>query len=656
MSNKSAMKVWSKLNSRSISTAKKPMTMTKTIWLVATVLILVGIVQCQAYNEPTCELDAQRDCANTSKTTLSELFDIACTQTGLARCVLGDLTFDDDRRIIRAKRDIPKHGLLIGLTDELQITLLHALRDPRIQSIYETKPKMALTGTAPFSETYLAIYLVLESMRLRTGGDEKNLSPKERVHRAYFDYLPTLDDFLQFHPVAKKVFDAFSDGSDESKNEKPQKRTSYTPFIDQNTDNLSNLILHEYKAFFKAYENFDDLVSLKDYVWARLIVKTRPFHQPITEDDIDDDEMLEFFDYLLEENREDLGMALRPLFDAFNDHNQMNLGWMDGWQETQLADPMTVVYAHESIQSGTELLLSYEDSYPDFQKLSQYGFVNTDGSEFALATLAPYHRPYSASPQDDDEKNTNIRKYRMWRYLNYMDGYEICPKPDLDEEGIVQTSGDKNENLFQYARMKALKSIFNKASFWGMSMPLSLSEGLTAVTDKVMTTCRILAITERDYEGKATALLGKMAMDPASPLLMESKNEALEYRAFHVLERLATEVITGTREVLVPLITTSSDASIDVVSDAVETEVRRQLDSNEINPSSAEGMKAYILMREIDSLQMVVALAREKKDFYLDNKQKKLDNGDKVDEEDYIIRTEHCPEDPISSDSSTSIS
>jgi len=643
-------KLESKTKSRYASMVKKSTPMTNKIWLFATVLVvvLVGVVQCQGHNEPSCLPDDQGDCTNTSnmvktkKATLSDLFEIACTQTELAKCVMEDLDIDDDRRIIRAKRDIPKHGLLLGIPNELQIRLLDALKDPRIKSIYEAHPKLPLTGKLPSSKTYLAIYLVLESMRLRTVGDEKSLSAKERVHRAYFDTLPTLDDFLQFHPVAKKVFEVFNDDSDESKKEKLPKPTRFVPFVDQNTENRSTMILHEFKAFFEAIENFEDLVSFEDYVWARLVFETRAFSHKVTEDDIDDDEMMYYFDYLLEDQREDWGSDLRPLFDAFNDHNQMNLGWMEDFQQSTLDEPMAVVYGWDKIKSGTELFMSYGDA-SDFAKLSQYGFVNIDGSEHSLATLAPYHRPYTADPEEKDDIFIALQKIRMYKYLNFMDGYEICPKPDVKEGSIDlngRTSGDKNEMLFQYSRMKALKSIFNRASFWGMSMPLSVDEGISDVTEQVLTTCRILAMTDRDYDGLALPLLGKLALDPGAPALNPSNNDALEYRTYHVLERLATEVTTGIRVMLASLITT------DVDGDDVDTDVRRQLDSTELDPFSADGMKAYILLREIDALKMVIALARDKKNFYLDSKHKKLGNGEEVNEEDYIVRMEPCPEDP----------
>lgn len=625
---------------------------TSPIWLIiaALVLGLVDFARCQDHSdpventEPYCQPEDQGNCINavdgdittkTKKTTLSELFDIVCNHSGLARCVVEDLDFDNERRIIKAKRDIPKHGLLIGISDEIQMTKLEALRDPRVKSIMDSYPLVATTGKYPPSDAYLAIYLVLEKTRFRTGGEENNWSTKDKVRRAYVNYLPTMEDILQYHPVAKRVFDAL-----DADKKKDKQSTTYTPFVDQGTDNVARTIMYQYKAFSQASENFINLVSFEDYVWAKLIVESRQFSRVLTEDDIDDDELKLYLPYLSDTHRSLLGGGLRPLFDSFNDHHKrFNLGWMDDFKGPDGTEQsQRVIYAVDDIKSGTELFVSYHDFMSDVVKFNIYGYINTDGSDNSIASIAPYHNPQVRVAEFEKSSYVEIQKEQMRKYLNFMDGYESCPEVDVEEDGMVERAPGKEDKLFQYARMKALKGIFNKEDFWGMTMPNNMKGPVTEVTDQIMTTCRILATTHRDYDGMAMPLLGKQALTGTQPVLKPSGDDSLEYRAHHVLERLATEVTFELRKALTKLI---EDSSID--GEGIEKEVKRQLGSNELDSFSMEGMRAYIIINEIDLLRSVIELARDKKEFYLAEKQKKLENGEEVNEEDYLVRTTPCP-------------
>merc|ERR1719343_2014400 len=93
-----------------------------------------------------------------------------------------------------------------------------------------------------------------------------------------------------------------------------------------------------------------------------------------------------------------------------------------------------------------------------------------------------------------------------------------------------------------------------------MTMPAKLKGPLADVDPQIMTTCRILAMTHRDYDGYAMPLLGKQSLAGNQPYLKPSENDALEYRAYHVMERLAKDVTVGLRESLAKLV---EDSSID---------------------------------------------------------------------------------------------
>jgi len=611
--------------------------------LVATGLLLLAWMGGTADNQGGGTADANDDSDGAApattplqKTRLSELFAVACTETKLAKCSMAELAFDDATRTVSAGRHIIGRRLLVGIPNDLQIVPLDALRDPRIRKIFERRPDRGREGDGykpPSSAAYLALYLVLEARRFRdsAGGSD---SPKDKVHRAYFSYLPTLEDFLEYHPVAKRVL---GENSDEIQEEE-HRQMPYTPFVDQSTEATSRTLIDEYKAFSEASDDFVELsVSLEDFVWGILIVGTRVFHNLAVseDDDIDEEEMKRILPHLADKS---LDSAMRPLIDAFNDHNQRNLGWIDGWKGKEGGEkPHAVIFSRDSITPGTELFLNYVENKADFHKLSQYGFINTDGSEHSTASLALYHRPLLKQLENDYEEETT--KNQSLRYLSFLDGYQECPSPGVDDD---ETSIDSS---FRRVQLEALRKILYNHGFWGVTIPassLSTGEELSGVPDAlIMTTCRLLALTHRDYNGAAAKLLELQLVTGTFDGIVLAPMEgadALEYRAYHVLERLATEVITALMEALAPL--TSPHAS------DVETDVWRRLEEKQLDPASPEGLRAYVLLRELESLRKVMALARKQKVVYLERKHEKTDSGEDIMEEDYVVRMESCPNQP----------
>ena len=99
-------------------------------------------------------------------------------------------------------------------------------------------------------------------------------------------------------------------------------------------------------------------------------------------------------------------------------------------------------------------------------------------------------------------------------------------------------------------------------------MPTTMTGEITDVTDHVMTTCRILAMTHRDYGGMATKLLARFA---PPGILRSSGDEALEYRTYHVLERLASTTLAELRALL------SEMFGIDDAMNNIEAEIGKRL-------------------------------------------------------------------------------
>merc|ERR1712194_114291 len=126
--------------------------------------------------------------------------------------------------------------------------------------------------------------------------------------------------------------------------------------------------------------------------------------------------------------------------------------------------------------------------------------------------------------------------------------------------------------------------------------------------------------------------------------LRTSEDESLDYRTYHVLERLATDTVFELRAELSKMIEVDDSDGEKL---PIELEAKLILASNEFLRTSPKGMRVFILMQELENLQEVIDLAQDKKKRYLANKQKKLDDGEEVKEEDYIVRMTQCPRAPI---------
>lgn len=575
------------------------------------------------------------------KAKLSDVFQMACITTGLATCGLGDLIFDDELRTVRASQKISRQTPLIRIAPDMQLTSLKALRDPRLKRFIDASPTDDLTGALPSGTTYLAIYLIMEIKRLRAlPGNSEDWSPLDRVHSVWYDYLPTMEDFAMFHPSVQKMLevkDDFLNGVELEKSFPP-----FSSFMDQNIDNRAHSVLYSYKSWSGAIDDFDDIMSFEEFAWASWIVNTRAFGRTVDDrDNISESEIEELLPHVFENRKDQLGVTMMPLIDALNDVPNVNSRWNYNYIGSD--DPLEVtLYSLKTIEKGSELFVSYGSGKTDFRKFGQYGYANTDGTEISLATIAPYHRPSFVVPIVEEDKYEKFRQERLTRYLNFGDGYEECPEPDV-EEGMVERAPGKDDKLFQYARYKALLSIFRKTEFWYVVMPTGPGQKLT-ISNEVLTTCRILAMTHRDYDFLAMPLLGKYAGDDKFETLRSSKDESLDYRTYHVLERLATETVFELRAELSKMIEVDDSDGEKL---PIELVAKITLASNELPRTSLKGMRAFILMRELESLQEVIDLAQDKKKRYLANKQKKLDDGEEVNEEDYIVRMTQCPRAPV---------
>ena len=621
------------------------------------------------------------------KTSLSELFRAACGKTKLAYCSTHLFEIHDESRSIRARisaRKNNKEGRIIKTGQKLleiprtvQRTTIDALRDPRVNQLLRQNPRHPTTGKALRPQAYLVVYMALELSGLRSSSSSasslKSLSSEEQLQRAYLDFLPTYQDFVGFHPILMHLTNNNDGVAD------PPPSTYLARHL---TDQWLRLFESEYHALCQTSSDFADLVSLEDWIASCLIVSTRSFESvPLTQNDISDKE-LESYRPFLRDFAEDqertnnsssssafydscrntlMRSCMVPLLDALDHHVKPNVGWkfLNDSQSDNNAAPgelqSFIAFAVEDVESGADLFDSYGSALPDPMIFAQYGFVNSDRSGRRAALLAPYHRLI------DEEFETKPEQYHdysdLQRYLAFEDGYESC---SID---VHEDSDDTQRLEFQQAKFLALQTISNVLKSWIVSVPPPNSGEATLPelddgSFDVLSMCRLLATTHRDYGGRATKLLGVVATadNPGHYRFGISTDErssgGLEYRTWHVLERLATDTRSNMLRSLIVSSSSSSTTrsttthSTDIIGTdtdwMIEVDLRHKLE-HEIDRNSAEWGTNLVLLGELDTLSILREHAERMKRVLQNQKKKAANNSHGgVNEEDYIVRIDPC--------------
>lgn len=579
---------------------------------------------------PSTDQDGQQN-ENGDRITLSELFQIICRETKLATCAMQYLDIDDEHRIIRAKTSIEELTGLIEASDALQMTRIDALRDPRVQHIFQQHLKIVGDGKKEeylSSIHYMALFLSFEFHRL----DDESVhwdyaSPKDQARRAYFNYLPTFEDYA-YHPIHRAIF------SEPEPTDQEGSTFNLNPYIDQVTEKEASDIMDAHRLFSSVSLEFEQQISLESFVRANIAVMSRTFAKQITEDDISKEEIDKYAPFLSDGKR-DIGFVMVPLLDSFNHHSENHhADWMDKLNDVSDCSDDTrslTFLTKRSVDAGEPILTSYgKHSEQTFYAI--YGFVVPDRSDYPTVNLASAHnllRPVSS--------------VNLQFYLNYWDGYNECP-PTIDS--TAENVAESPQIDVYTAKVNALKVLSERQPSWLIE---ARGDRKPQISEQILTICRIIALTHRDYDGWATALLEKIATTPDFNYLRPSKNIELEYRAYHALKRLAETSIQMLRDHLKQFATYSWGKP----TSSVELEVQQKLNNGGLDPMSYDGQRSYIFLREIEVLKEVVEIAQTKMDSILaDGKtvleQKKFVRdatnpyGDSSISEDFIVREQFC--------------
>lgn len=412
------------------------------------------------------------------------------------------------RRTQAATRDITKGQTVLEVPRNLQIWDVDALQDPRIRNQFRS---IWLPDPAP---ALLAAYLAQLRHQLLVVGEPTGLDP---LLDDYLRVLPSHED----HPVL---------WSDDELLELLGRESSVYEIV----RDLQGRIALEYQAMARAAPTWE--VSELAYTEARLSVMTRSFGTGPVEVDTD-------WDVDLSKGCH----AMVPILDQYDHHANPNVGFhYDPHKEA------FVVSAVRTIQAGSEVMDQY-GRHTDSHLFAKYGFVNGDGSGHTQAGLHLWHRVILS--ELSPEAMESIRKHQskqMSRYLQYDNGYEHCIGP----EDVESWEFKKLKHAFLAQRA-------NKASWWIVRMPpinpASSPSSATTIPitrtvprvdlslvrfdDVALAACRLIELTERDYNGSASDLLTtNMSNDSYS--LPPQPRTPLEYRALFCVARMAATALS----------------------------------------------------------------------------------------------------------------
>jgi hypothetical protein len=228
-------------------------------------------------------------------------------------------------RTLRATAPIEVGTRLFEIPRSMQIWDLDAYRDPFVRK-HLFKASHSISGNRMGTEAFLAAYLALEIKRAQT--NPSNFDP---LRLTYFDSLPTLEEFQEYHPILADK-DLMSD------------TLGPRSMAHSILQGYRNMVKSEYDGFVAVSSEFANTINKGEYVRSRLAVMTRALNVGIPgpeevmpaffvgdefrEEDLFLDELYSYYD-LINVNLTEAGgqgcIAMVPIADLFNHHPHNNI-------------------------------------------------------------------------------------------------------------------------------------------------------------------------------------------------------------------------------------------------------------------------------------------------------------------------------------------
>lgn len=228
-------------------------------------------------------------------------------------------------RTLRATAPIEVGVKLYEIPRSMQIWDLDAYRDPFVRK-HLFKASHMISGNQMGTEAFLSAYLALEINKA-----EHNPSNFDPLRLTYFESLPTLEEFQEYHPIL-----ADKDLMSEILGVKSMAHSVLQAY--------RNMVISEYDGFTAVSPEFASRISRDEYMRARLAVLTRALSvgppgpeevmtasfigDEFRDEDLFLDELYSYYD-LINVNLTEAGgrgcIAMIPIADMFNHHPNNNI-------------------------------------------------------------------------------------------------------------------------------------------------------------------------------------------------------------------------------------------------------------------------------------------------------------------------------------------
>ncbi|CAJ1950150.1 unnamed protein product [Cylindrotheca closterium] len=410
-------------------------------------------------------------------------------------------TVQVDDRALKVNQATNANTHIITISRSSQIWDIDALRSPLIQNLNLLSARHNDTSNQPLNNiAYLAAYLALRNK------DD-----------AYLQYLPTHTDFAEFHPVAME---------EDYLKERLGGEQSHAYLLIML---IKRKIQSEYKAFCSASTEFQERVSQDTYTESRINVMSRSFHLSQTNVELTTHEQYAF-QHLDTVN----SYSMVPLLDALDHQNPgNNIAWGRMTPEGDIGIRTT-----ERLKPGQVLYNKYSSTESQDYMFAIYGFLI--GNEPVSQSIDAYHRtvePMIESP-------AGWQKRQLLQYLAHDDGYSEC---------IESSTRHPTEYAFKRLKLLVLEMIANNPKYWVVRLPSRRNHPPafdSNPTDQdfgpILQTCRLLAMTHRDYQGDAHQILrNALSQGNLDIITLQQRNDDddvmidLEIRAWTWMLRLA---------------------------------------------------------------------------------------------------------------------
>jgi hypothetical protein len=458
----------------------------------------------------------------------------------------------------RNNSTMKKGETVMVLPRHLLIWDLDAMRDEFVQNeLFHARH--SITGNPLDSGAFLAAHLVQRKNHIGQK-QQKKYETKDLVKEEeddderfleFLNMLPKYNDLIQSHPLLwpmDQVESLFG------------RQTPVVNLIEAH----KRMIASEYDAFRTVSKVFQEHISEMEYVIMRINVISRSFGPgpPGPEEELEkgmtlSDELNMFYSKAGIDFKKGC-RAMSPILDMWDHHAAPNVEWR--YERDSRAFVIRV--ARDEIPALQDIMVSY-GKYTDSHLFAKFGFVNGDGSGHTEASIAIMHPllDYGMGQQFSYMKRTEISyeptehqmeesKKMMFNYLRFDDGYTYCIDKALHPEAYQL-------KLLKY---KHLIRIANKYDRWTLSIGPRNSNSTPASSSnipitseppqfdsksvkfngmKLISTCRLIALSIDDYDGNAINVLTEALRDDKD-FFVEKQSDQLEFRALTTLARLTS--------------------------------------------------------------------------------------------------------------------